>query len=254
MTAKNLFTLTLIKSLDILDCFKDDREEIGIKEIADMIGMPQSSVHRIIQSLEFNGMIYQNKETKKYRLGAKVLQMSTKVDCLKDFKDIAVKYMKQLNTTCDETINLAIANCDAIVNVYKVESSKLLRPNFVIGAKYPIYNTGLGKILLSDMSMAPLQWVYEEHKEEIGKSFSEFKAEIDQVKKQGYAVDDEEFSEGLRCVAAPIRGYGGKVLFSMSISAPVIRMGDKMFQEAIEMVKKYANLSTKEIQEMKISS
>lgn len=245
---RNLFTLTLLKAIDILDCFEDDHQEIGIKGIADMIEMPQSSVYRIIQSLEFIGLISQNKENKKYRLGPKILQLSEKIDDLDDFKRIAVKYMEQLNAECDETINLAVSNCDHIVNIYKVESSKLLRPNFVSGAKYPIYNTSLGRVFLSDMSKAELQWIYEEHQKEIGRSFEDFKKEIAGVKKQGYAVDDEEFNEGLRCVAAPIYGQGGNLLFAVSISAPVIRMDDDIFDHAINLVKKYAALATQEIQ------
>lgn len=248
MTTKNLFTLTLLKAIDILDCFEDDRQEIGIKEIAEMIGMPQSSVYRIIQSLEFIGMIFQNKENKKYRLGAKVMQMATKVNCLERLKAIAIKYMEQLNEECDENINLAIADCDEIINVHKVESSQLLRPNFVSGHKYSIYNTSLGKIFLANMSSSALQWVYEEHKSEIGKPYDEFKYDVEQVKQSGYAIDDEEFNEGLRCVGAPIYGYGGNVLFSMSLSAPISRMDDERFKRAITLVVKYAQLATKEIQ------
>lgn len=249
MVTKNLFTLTLLKAIDILDCFDDDYQEIGVKEIAEMIGMPQSSVYRIIQSLEFIGLIFQNRENKKYRLGAKVMQMSQNVDCLEKLKAVAIKYMKQLNAECDENICLAIANCDEIITIHKEESSQILRPNFIPGHKYPICSTSLGKVLLSDMSAAELQWIYEGHKNEIGKTFEEFKASIAEVKKQGYAIDDQEFNEGLRCTGAPIYGPGGNILFSMSISAPISRMSDEQYARAIELVKKYAALASEEIQE-----
>lgn len=251
MVTKNLFTLTLLKAIDILDCFEDDYQEIGIKEIAEMIDMPQSSVYRIIQSLEFIGMIFQDKENKKYRLGPKVMQMSDKVECLEKQKAIAIRYMERMNAECDENVNLAIADCDHIVNIHKVECSHLLRPNFVSGQKYEIYSTSLGKVLLTELSTAELRWVYEEHQNEIGRSFEDFKAEIDQVKVQGYAVDEEEFNEGLRCVGVPIYGKGGKILFSASISAPISRMNDEKFKKAIEVAVKYADLASKEIQSTK---
>ena len=72
----NLYTLTLLKAFDILSCFEHDAQEIGIKEIADQIGMPQSSVYRIIQSLEFVGLIFQNRETTKYRIGLKLIELT----------------------------------------------------------------------------------------------------------------------------------------------------------------------------------
>ena len=241
MVNKNLFTLTLLKAIDILDCFEDDRTEIGIKGIAEQIGMPQSSVYRIIQSLEFIGLIFQNKENKKYRLGPKMVQMGKKVACLDECITIAVKYMEELNARCDETINLAIADCDNIINIHKVDSSQLLRPNFVSGLKYPICTTGLVKVLLADMPTATLKWIYEFHRNETGKSFDEFEEEIKTIKKQGYALDDEEFNDGLRCAAAPIYGYGGKVMFSMSISAPTIRMDDDRYKEAVQLVIEYAD-------------
>ena len=251
MVTKNLFTLTLLKAVDILDCFEDDRTEIGIKGIAEQIGMPQSSVYRIIQSLEFTGLIFQNKENKKYCLGPKMVQMSKKVDCLEEYIAIAVKYMEELNSKCDETINLAIADCDSIINVHKVDSSQLLRPNFVSWLKYPICTTGLGKVLLAEKSTATLKWIYELHQDEIGKTFEEFKDEIKTVKKQGFALDDEEFNEGLRCAAAPIYGHGGNIMFSMSISAPTIRMDDEHYKEAVKLVMEYSALISKDIQEAK---
>lgn len=244
---KNLFTLTLLKAFDILDCFRDDKQEIGIKEIAEMIDMPQSSVYRIIQSLEFIGLLFQNKENKKYRLGFKIMHLSQKTDSLNTCLDIAVKYMVRLKAECDETINLAIANCDSIINVHKEESSKLLRPNFISGVKYPAYCTGLGKVLMSEMSPSVLHWIYDNNSDKIAKSFDEFKDEIKQVRKQGYAFDDEEFNIGLRCVAAPIYGSGGRMIFSMSISAPTVRMDDERYNQLRDLVVEYSNKISEEI-------
>lgn len=246
----NLFTLTLLKAFDILDCFERDDQEISIKDIAGMIDMPQSSVYRIIQSLEFIGLIFQNKENKKYRIGAKLIQMSEKMGCLDEYMQIAVKYMQELNRETEETVNLAIAAEDKILYIYKVESKHLLRPNFELYAKHTAYNTGLGKVLLSEMSTPVLMWVYENNKEGIGKTFEEFKAMIDAVGRQGFAYDEQEFSLGLRCVAAPIKGPGGKILFSVSISAPIMRMDDEAYARTRDLVVKYAEMASNEIRGM----
>ena len=89
----NPYTLTLLKAFDILNCFDLDDQEISIKEISARIEMPQSSVYRIIQSLEFVGMIFQNKETKKYRLGTKFISLSRKQSYLSNCLQIVTKQM-----------------------------------------------------------------------------------------------------------------------------------------------------------------
>ena len=73
---QNLYMSTLLKAFDIIDCFQNDRQELGISDIAAMVDMPVSSVHRIIQSLEFVGMLTQNRENRKYALGSRLLNLS----------------------------------------------------------------------------------------------------------------------------------------------------------------------------------
>ena len=75
---QNLYMSTLLKAFDILDCFQNDRQELGISDIAAMVDMPVSSVHRIIQSLEFVGMLTQNRENRKYALGSRLLNLSAR--------------------------------------------------------------------------------------------------------------------------------------------------------------------------------
>ena len=144
----NPYTLTLLKAFDILNCFDLDDQEISIKEISARIEMPQSSVYRIIQSLEFVGMIFQNKETKKYRLGTKFISLSRKQSYLSNCLQIVTKQMELLGKETGETVNLATLNCDKITYIHRVECQHILRPNFVLNASYPAYKTGLGTVLL----------------------------------------------------------------------------------------------------------
>ena len=246
----NLYTLTLLKSFDILSCFESDTQEIGIKEIADQINMPQSSVYRVIQSLEFVGLIFQNRESKKYRMGAKLIELSRKCKSLNGYLNIAKKYMEDLGKETQETVNLAIPSCDKIIYIYKVESPHVLRPNFVLNSEYSACTTGLGKVLLSELSEASLRWVYNSNARDLKVSEEEFLEAIEQVRQNGYAYDDQEFSPGLRCVAAPIYGPGGKILFSMSVSAPVTRMEDETYRHVKELVIQYATRASEQIQSM----
>ena len=86
---QNLYMSTLLKAFDIIDCFQNDRQELGISDIAAMVDMPVSSVHRIIQSLEFVGMLTQNRENRKYALGSRLLNLSEKCGQYQQFQQIA---------------------------------------------------------------------------------------------------------------------------------------------------------------------
>lgn len=243
----HLFTSTLLKSFDILDCFQDDRQETGIKEIASHIDMPQSSVCRIIQSLEFMGLLFQNKENKKYRLGPKFISLARRHNCLNEYQRAVVRHMDALSRETGETVNLGILDCDKIIYIHRVECQHVLRPNFQLNGSYYAHRTGLGMVLLAELSDAGLRWVYERNADDIGKPYNAFVEEIRKIRKDGFALDDQVFCSGLRCAAAPVAGPGGRAMFSISVSAPVVRMEDEVYQNVRRQVVKYAAAASEEI-------
>ena len=98
------------------------------------------------------------------------------------------------------------------------------------------------------MCEAAQKWVYENSADAIGMPQEEFLAMLRKARKDGYALDDQAFNAGLRCVAAPIYLGGNKLLFAMSISAPAARMDDAAYENARKLVLKYADLISQEIQ------
>lgn len=172
----NLYMSTLLKAFDILDCFDDDRQEIGISDISAKVGLPVSSVHRIIQSLEFEGMLSQNQESKKYALGSKMLAFSRKCGQYQRYQQIAAKYVDELCRVTEENVNLAICSGDQITNIYTAETHFVLRPNFPLYQPFPAHCTGTGRVFLSHMSEAAQKWVYENNADAIGMSQEEFLA------------------------------------------------------------------------------
>lgn len=243
----NLYTNTLLKAYTILDCFENDNQELSIKELGARLNMPQSSVYRILQSLEFVGMIFQNKETKKYRMGTKVLSLADKSGEWNGFVERVYKHMQRLAEETGETVNLGAASCDCVSCIRKVESRHVLRPNFKINTLYPMYNTSIGRIFLAEMSPATLEWVYENNIDDIAMTYQEFLDMVKEVKDNGYAWDDEAFNQGLRCVAAPVYGLGGKVVFSISVSSPSIRMNDETYQKTRDLVVACCKVASEEV-------
>ena len=244
----NLYMSSLLKAFDVLDCFQDDKQELGISDIAVLVGMPVSWVHRLIQSLEYEGMLIENRENKKYSLGSKLMAMSVKCRTSRSFGRIASKYVDQLGQLTGETVNLSTCSGDRIINVYHAESHFVLRPNFPLYTSYPAYKTGVGRVFLSWMGDPALKWIYENNKDDISMTQEEFLVMLHQARRDGYALDDQVFSAGLRCVAAPVFLTGSKPMFAISISAPLSRMDDALYARSRELVTDFAARISHDIQ------
>lgn len=243
-----MFATTIIKSFSILNCFRDDRQELGISDIAAKVGMPVSSVHRIIQSLEFERLLFQNPENKKYYLGSSMLMLAKKCDRYQRFEKIAIRHVDKLGEITGENVNLTVCSAGRISHVYTKESQFVLRPNFPPHLSFPACNTSVGRIFLSAMNRESMEWVYDTYKDEIRMSKIEFVDMLNRFKKLGYALDDEEFSAGLRCVAAPVRLFDDNVIFAISISAPISRMDDERYAQSAKLIVECADLISQQIQ------
>lgn len=246
--ANHQFATTLLKAFDVLDCFKTCEDELGISEISALVGLPVSSVHRLIQSLEFEGLLFQNQENKKYYLGTKIFTYAEKGGRFQRYQKLAAKYVDELADFTRETVNLAICSGDRIFNIYKKDSPFIVRPNFALNAPYPAHCTGTGRVFLSQMTDASIKWVYENNAGEIQRPLPDFLEMLHAVRKNGWAKDDQEFTPGLRCVAAPVRADGGSVVFALSISAPTTRATDEVYEKNRELIVKYAALISEELQ------
>jgi len=142
---------TLVKGLNVLESFENDSDEKGIQDVSNIIDLPESTIHRILNTLEYKGYVIQNLETKKYRLTLKFLRIAGKITNMIQWKERAKIWMIELNKKCNETVNLTIREGDKPVYIDKVGSTQVLRPNFAIGTLYPTYCTALGKVLLMDL-------------------------------------------------------------------------------------------------------
>ena len=165
-----------------------------------------------------------------------MLSYSRKCSQYQRYQQIAARYVDELCRITEENVNLATCSGDQITNIYTAETHFVLRPNFPLYRPFPAHCTGVGRVFLSHMSEAAQKWVYENSADAIGMPQEEFLAMLRKARKDGYALDDQAFNAGLRCVAAPIYLGGNKLLFAMSISAPAARMDDAAYENARKLV------------------
>ena len=229
----------LVKGLHVLECFKDS-DAFGVTELGQVVGLPESSVQRIVNTLELMGYIYQNPENRKYRLSPKVRQVFGKCGNFLRWKEQARKHMVAINEEFGEGVNLAVRDNDKCSYIELVESKHLLRPNFTLDDSYPLHCTSLGRSLLCDLSDETIKTILPNVLEPLTPfttvDIQKVLEKIKEIKENKYSVDDEEFYLGLCCVGGPVFGVGNKVVASISVTAPKVRMTPEVIERIVPAV------------------
>lgn len=241
------YNSSLIKSISLLDCYRSDTDEYGIGDFNVLTRQPESTVQRLVNTLEFAGILIQNPHNKKYRLSLRILSSIMAVQHVSQWLSAAKREMERLQTVTSETVNLGIRVGNELEYIAKVDTDQLLRPNFVLGKRYPLYCTGLGRCLLSDMAKDDLYTLFR-NTESVESEFNELDFNrlyntVLETRKQGYYLDDEEFKLGLYCIAVPIYAYERKVVAAISVSIPKARITE----ESAETILQETLITAKEI-------
>ena len=206
------------RTLTLLEVLSDYSDGLGITEISDLVGLHKSTVHRLISTLIYKGYVVQDKESNKYKITFKLFELgSKKVDKL-DLLKISKPYTK-IREEAD------------IVYIDKVEANNTISMKSRIGNRAPMYCTATGKAMLAFLPKDEILKVW--HSSKIAKltentitDFITFKKELQAIRENGYAIDNEENEIGVKCVGAPIFNMSGDVVAAISVTGPVTRITD----------------------------
>lgn len=210
----------------ILELLGNADDHLGISELAEKGALPLATVHRLLTTLVGLGYVEQNPENNKYTLGVRALQLRGAIIGQLNLGYQAMPIMKTLMNRVNETVHLAVLNEGEIVYIERVEGLRTQGMYTRIGKRAPAHCTALGKAMLAHL---PQQCWYHDVVERRGlKRFSpttitqweQLSAELTAIRERGYAIDNGETGEPVRCVAAPIHDYTGQVVAAVSISGP----------------------------------
>lgn len=233
------------RAIDILEFLSEEKRGCGITMISKATGLHKSTVHRLLATLMNKGYVEKDVENDNYRLGTKILYLASSVLDRMDIRNVSKPYITELSEQTKEVVHLSILDGDEAVYIDKVESTRLnsVRMHSQIGKRVPLYCTAVGKALLCK---------YEDGKviELIGKNefikfmpntidnVEDFINELRKVNEQGYAMDDMEHEEGIRCIAAPIYDRKGKVVAAVSLSGPIFYITEERLPQLEEKILK----------------
>ncbi|EKQ55019.1 MULTISPECIES: IclR family transcriptional regulator [unclassified Clostridium] len=217
------------RALDILDCLAEYPKGCGIGELSKNLNLSKSTIHRIITTLKYKDYVTQNKENEKYKLGIKLLNLSSSITNSMDLITTARPYIYDFASKVDEVIHLCIPDesFSNIIYVDKVSSENTSR-NIVmsssIGKKAPIYCTASGKLLLSQYSDDKIRELLKDTKfvkyaENTITDINILLDEIHEIRKNLYAFDNIEYDTGVICIAVPIFDRTNKIIAATSLSS-----------------------------------
>ena len=233
------FSKSILKTLSILEQYSK-ADELGIKELSESTGIPASTVQRIVNTLVMKQYLVQNPHTLKYQLGIAFFNISSRYSNSRDWVEVAKAHMEEQVEKTQETVNLAILQGKSVIYLTKVASPHILRPNFTVGTAYPALNTALGRCLLAYQPWDKVERMIR-LQPNFNKDINEFHEMLEEVERNGYATEDEEFQPGLFCIAAPVWDANDRVVAAISTSIPKIRLNESNKENIIGMMQSTAS-------------
>ncbi len=228
-----------------MKAFSEEEPELGVTELSQRLELPKSTVYRLLASLQRGGLVDQDPETEKYRLGIELVRLAGLVLKQIDVRQIARPYLHSLAETSEETVNLTVLTGDGkVINIDGIPSPRMVRNVGWIGREMLPHCISSGKVLLAYLPQQQLERI-------LAKGLPRFtdktitdpvrlQEELNQVRQQGYAVAQEELEVGLSAVAAPIRNHEGTVIAVISVSGPSFRLSEKI-SELAQLTKRTAD-------------
>jgi len=237
------FSQSLERGLAILSAFTPDRPALGISELARRLSLTRSTTHRYVATLATLGYLQQDEPTRKYRLGSRVLDLGFSMLGSLDIREIAAPYLRRLTDATGHTSNLAIRDGTDVILIDRVRGRPgryhHLEFTLHVGSRLPSYCSATGKALLAFLPRPDLDRLLDridlvQRGPRTLTDKAALVAELDQVRRTGVAVNDEELENALRSIAAPVRSRSGEVVAAVNIAIPwsLVAMSELVAQHA----------------------
>lgn len=227
------------RALRVLSCFSAERPELGVTDVARLLGMHKSTIHRLLITLETEGFVYQT-VTGTYALSWKAFRIGSAVAAGDAIHEAVLEALRAVVAQTGETAHLGVLSDWQVLYVEKIDGSWSLRMPSAVGKTVPLHCTALGKTLLAglDSAVAARLIFATDWPKMTDNTIIEPELllnEVGTVRERGYAVDHEEIEEGLVCLAAPITDDAGATCAALSISGPSSRINRRL-DESISAV------------------
>jgi IclR family acetate operon transcriptional repressor len=220
------------RALSIIETLAEDDEGYRLSDLAVRTGLSTSTVHRLLATLEKRRFVQFDRDGSKWHVGAQSFSVGATFARRRNFTAQAMPYLRKLRDQTRETANLAVVDDEAIIVLTRIESREIMRSLTKVGGRVAMVASGVGKAVLATYSDQDVNGIIcrQGMPRLTEKSIvrpSELFRELQIIRRQGYAVDDEEARMGLRCVAAVVYSDCSEPLAAISVSGMTSRITDE---------------------------
>ncbi len=225
------FVLSLARGLSVIESFEGFREGRSIVEIAHSTGLSRASIRRILLTLELLGYVERSRQV--YRLRTQVLRLGFSFLSSSSVVEAARPVLERITETLHESSSMSMLDGQEIVYVARSAASRVLAAGLSVGSRLPAYCTSMGRVLLAALPDAELDAYLHDLRPKTYTSQTivkvpQLRKAIKEVRRQGFAIVDQELEAGLRSIAVPICTRGGRVVAAINVGTHVSRVDQSM--------------------------
>ena len=216
------------RALSIIELMVDAGHGFTFTDLEQRLHLPKSSLHELLSVLVGHRFVELDPDTREYRLGIRIWESGQAYLRDRELVTESRPILARIASAVDETVQLAVLEGSDIVYLEKVDSSQAVRLQSYVGKREPAYMTALGKVLLAGIDESDLVARHEHQALAASTPYTittlaRLVEESRRARADGFALDNEEFAEGLRCLAVPIRGHRGAMAAALGVAVPIMR-------------------------------
>ena len=243
---------SLKKAFAVINLFDREKDKWTITEIANALDVRPGSIYPTLHTLEQEKYLYRDGD-KKYQLGIKFMEKGSYVLENMDIRSRARPVLENLRDEVNETVHLGLLKDGEVVYIDKIEPRRALIPMYSsVGKRVPVHAAALGKAILAYQPAEEWKAIVSEsgmtqYRQNTITSIEELAQELETVRERGYAIDDAEHEEELRCIAAPVFDHTDSVNTAISLTFPAIRVGCEEIKKTAPTLKNHSREISRKI-------
>src|SRR5579863_2488116 len=243
--AKGDVVQSVDRAMAILDALGEDEEGYRLRDLAIRTGLSPSTLHRLLTTLERRRFVEFDQTDGAWHVGRQTFSIGSAFVRRRNFVAPALPFLRRLRDLTHETANLGVVDDGEVVVLTQVESREIMRAITRVGGRAPMVTSGIGKAILATYADEDVVAVIQRHgmRRLTPKSVvraGELREALEGVRRDGYALDDEEFLTGLRCVASVVYNDQGEALAAISVSGLAARVPQERVPELGRLVRETA--------------
>jgi DNA-binding IclR family transcriptional regulator len=243
---------SLVRAFSILETIASHPGGIALRDLSKLVSLHTSTAHHLVKTMVTMGYVSQAADSRHFSIGGRFFHLAASALNETRLLNMVNPYVRKLARETRSTCQFAVRSGDRAAVLVKGEGGDIFHSAEQVGASRPTHCTSHGKVMLSGLSDVELDeflrtYELERMTSNTITSREQLRREIELTRKRGIAYDDAEFHPELRCVAAPVRDFTGRVIGSIGVSGPIWRLSLQLLQAKAEAVRKAANQLSRDL-------